>query len=538
MVAMSAEIRLRGTPVAPGIALGRACFFRCQSKGSAAVKGDVTVECRRMEEALAWMDLHLQQLARETEARLSPDEAGIFQAHRMMVDSDNLRRELLRSTGEGLSAEAAVKLHFDRQRACFLDAESGVLRQRAADLTEIARELLHRLQRSDCFLQCMDMARCRVGHCTLNNDHILAVDELTPGLTMEMDDHTVGFLAQRAGTDSHAAILARTLGLPLVSDIADPRKSIPLDAPILLDGDRGEVVLYPTPQTLAHYRDRMAHRRRPSPAVHPVSGLEVYANVDNLAGVYAALRAEAEGIGLYRTEMEVLAAKRLLSEEEQAANYRQVSDAVGDRPVYIRLLDLGSDKVGDWLHMPAEDNPALGCRGIRLLLQRPEILRAQARALAKAAVRRSIHVIYPMITDLDQFLEARALFEAAVTDLKPAKLLHGVLFEVPSSCLQARAILEQCDFGCIGTNDLIQYLFAEDRGRSAAGTPERPRHEALWGLIGEMARVGRELGKRLSICGECAGDPGLLDRVRMAGIDTVSVSPARIGEIRRAFLAG
>ena len=553
-----AETRLRGTPVAPGVAFGRACFFRCRAPQVPAVTleppaqpiavpvvdhrraeapaADPAFESERLQQALAQVHTQLEQLAHDTEARLGPEPAAIVQAHGMMVASPSLRRDLRALIEQGLTAETAVGRYFERQRARLLQADSEVLRQRAADLDEIARDLLDRLRGGEPFLQCRDLARCRVGSCPLRNDHILVADELTLGLTLRMDEHTVGFLASRAGPDSHAAILARTLGVPLVAGIADPTGSIPISAPILLDGDRGEVILHPTRATRDAYRDRLTSRQHSAKAVPPVPGLEVHSNVDNLAGVHAALRAEAEGIGLYRSEMEALAAGRLLSEEEQAASYRQACDAIGERPVHIRLLDLGADKAADWLQLPAEDNPALGCRGLRLLLQRPELLRAQARALATAAARHPIHVVYPMVIDLDQFLQARALFDAAIADLPPARLLHGVLFEVPSACLQAAVILQRCDFGCIGTNDLIQYLFAEDRGRSDAADLALLQHPALWNLIGDIGRTARRLGKRLSICGECAAHPEMLDKVRGAGINTVSTSPPYIGQVRRAFL--
>jgi phosphoenolpyruvate-protein kinase (PTS system EI component) len=205
------------------------------------------------------------------------------------------------------------------------------------------------------------------------------------------------------------------------------------------------------------------------------------------------------------------------------------------RGVCIRLLDLGNDKTAEWLKATPQRGALVGHRGARLLLASPDLLREQARALARASVHGPVQVLYPMISDVEQFLELRALFDQAVVDLKPVGLQHGVLFEVPAACLAARQLMDAADFGCIGTNDLIQYLFAADRSDGDAVSHSRFETAAvLWDLIQSMSRTARQAGKPMTICGELAGNPELTCRIMQSGLTAVSTSPSRIAGVRRA----
>jgi phosphotransferase system enzyme I (PtsI) len=245
--------------------------------------------------------------------------------------------------------------------------------------------------------------------------------------------------------------------------------------------------------------------------------------------------ARAEGIGLYRTEMELLVEGRLLSETEQAARYTDVVRAMAGKPVYIRLLDFGADKAATCLDLSPQGDFRPGLRGAELLLACPELLHTQARALARASRHGPIHVIYPMIVGVNQFRELRVRFDEAVANLQPSGLRHGVLFEVPSACLEAQRILGLADFGCIGTNDLIQYLFAADRTNGVLSSDTCLETESvLWRIIQGLSRAAKAAGKPMAICGELAGNPDLTRRVIQAGISAVSTSPSRIADVRRA----
>jgi phosphotransferase system enzyme I (PtsI) len=374
-----------------------------------------------------------------------------------------------------------------------------------------------------------------VGHCRLANDHVLVGEELSASLPIETDRYTVGYIVEKGGPTSHAVILARALQRPAVGNILQVSTVIPLAAKVLINGDTGEVIINPSAATLARYRPALAGAGQGTPVSDPVPGLKVMANIERSTDVHEVLAARAEGIGLYRTEMELLVEGRLLSETEQAARYADVVRAMAGKPVYIRLLDFGADKAATCLDLSPQGDFRPGLRGAELLLACPELLHTQARALARASRHGPIHVLYPMIVGVNQFRELRARFDEAVADLQSSGLRHGVLFEVPSACLQAQRILGLADFGCIGTNDLIQYLFAADRTNGVLSSDTCLETESvLWRIIQGLSRAATAAGKPMAICGELAGNPDLTRRVIQAGISAVSTSPSRIADVRRA----
>ncbi len=527
------ETRLRGIPLCPGVAAGRVCLY-VHSLPCADRLTDQS-QAQRLQAAIEWLDGRKAVLAREAEARLGALAAEIFQAHRMILADEALLDRLFGSIhSEGLTAEAAVEREFEDCRRQLLEADTPYLRERAADITEIQRGILDRLGESSPVLACRDTAGCALGTCPLGNRHIVVAPELTPDLTLEVDRHTVGFLVERGAATSHAAILARGLGLPAVSTSCQLSRWISRDAYLLVDADHGEVVVNPTEETLGRYRDVIQTSSMPLPVAEPVPALRVMANVDRPAAVREALIARADGIGLSRTEMELLARGRPLTETELVARFQEMLAAMPGKPVYVRLTDLGSDKGARWLGLPRESNPALGCRGARLLLTRPELLRDQARALAQCSVQRPIHVVYPMVSGPGQFRSLRKLFQDTVQDMPCGKLFHGPMLEVPAACLQVEELLEDADFGCIGSNDLAQYLLACDRTDHSIPEETLVDNPALWKLIGHMVRAAEQSGKPLSICGELAGNPNYTRRIMDVGIKAVSTNPRRIAAVRQA----
>ena len=528
----STEHRLQGTALSPGLAIGRPCFLNQKTIADAAIAGN---EQQRLTDALLWMARRLQILARTANNRLGGDEAEIFSAWRMMLDDESFRQQLFADiTSAGMSAEQALRNRFRQFRTGLESADSDYLQQRCADITELEHGILNHLHGTGSCRCCKDMVECDIGHCRLGNDHILVGSTLAASLPIELDSHTVGCLVENGSRTSHAVILARALQLPVVGNIHHLPKTIPLDSLMVINGDSGEIILNPGRQTLQALR-RIHVKRRPSISVHaPLPGFKVMANLDCAADVNQALAVKADGIGLYRSEIEILAERRMPSAAEQQTCYRGLLAAMGDLPVTIRLLDLGADKHADWIvkNCPADSR---GRRGASLLLACPELLREQARALAVVARQRPVHVLYPMVTDREQFIALRSLFESCVADLKPALLRHGVMFEVPSACLQARQILDVADFGSIGTNDLIQFLFATGRGsHNGAGGQGYEHHAVLWQLIEQLSGAARLTGKPLSICGELAGNPECTQHIMAAGISTVSTGAINIAGVRKA----
>jgi len=266
----------------------------------------------------------------------------------------------------------------------------------------------------------------------------------------------------------------------------------------------------------------------------PVEALAVMANINLAAEVKTVRRMKAEGIGLYRTEMEFFAAGRLLDEDEQADRYARVLKAMDSQPVYFRLLDLGGDKPSPLFEFPAEENPSLGLRGTRYLLSRPDLLRTQARALARASRHATVHVMYPMVVGVDQFRRARRLFLEATAGLRKGDIRHGPMFEVPAAVFEAPELLAEADFASIGSNDLVQYLFAVDRNNENVAHDYSPDRPVFWRVLGDLVRAAREAGCPLSICGELASEPAYTRRLLALGVRTVSVSPRLIPGVRLA----
>ena len=536
MFQLSAEHRLSGTALSPGLAIGRPCFINQKtSTGAGSDAAATDGEQQRLDDALAWMARRLELLARTAAERLGAEEAEIFRAYRMMLEDEFFRQPLFEDVASrGMGAGQALRNRFRECRTGLETADSDYLLQRCADIADIEQGILDYLYGTDSSRFCKDTDACGIGHCRLGNDHILIGKTLTASLPIELDTHTVGFLVEKGSRTSHAVILARALRLPVVGNIHHLPEAVPLDTVVVVNGDAGEVILNPTQQTLSGLRRTLANRVPAIPVYNPLSDFRVMANIDRAADVNQALAAKADGIGLYRTEIEMLAERRMPCAAEQQARYRGLIEAMGERPVTVRLLDLGADKDADWLQKNRSAGPE-GCRGARLLLACPELLREQARALARAASQRPINVLYPMVVDLDQFVSLRALFESCVADLKPALLRHGAMFEVPSACLQARQILEVADFGSIGTNDLIQYLFAADRTcQDGVDGQYFDYHAVLWRLIEELTRVANQAGKPLSICGELAGNPEFAQRIMETGITVVSTGAMHIAAVRQA----
>jgi phosphotransferase system enzyme I (PtsI) len=487
----------------------------------------VRYEQARLHRAVELAADRLRELAERVAESIGQPEAAIFDAQRMILSDAGLSREIdALIEKDHFNAEAAVSRTLDAYESRLRDLDNDYLKERATDIGEIRRRLLDTLGNMGVSLHCWSQEHCQSG-----TNRIIVAQDLTPSLTIELDtDHIMGFVTERGGPTSHAAILARALGIPAVSGIKGIHEMIGCGTEVLLDGSTGEVVVWPGERTLAA-RHCLQDQPPASPeAVAPVPGLAVMANISRADEVADALHMQAEGIGLY------LAAERLLDEEEQAARYASVVQAMDGRPVYFRLLDIGGDKEAPFFNLPKEDNPYLGFRGSRVLLGRPDLLAPQARALARISLRGPVHVIYPMIVEAEQFRKLRRMFQEAVAGVPTGRILHGVMFEVPAACLQARELLEAADFATIGTNDLVQYLFAVDRNNELVARDCSPDHPAFWSLIRQIAEAARQTGRPLSVCGEMAGDPRYLPKWRALGINTLSVAPRLIPGLRRALI--
>jgi len=532
---MHTETTFKGLSLSRGIAVARVCLFnehRHSNLPEYRVDGEgVELEKQRLRRSVAVAGERLEEVRHGVADRIGAAEAEIFVAQRMILEDETLMTRMFGVIeADNVNAESAVVSVLDEYENRLLGVDNEYIKERSTDFGEVKRRLLDVLANAHPSLQCAGGMHCQKG-----KDRIVVAQELTPSLTVEMDtEQTLGFITERGGVNSHAAILARALGIPAVSGIPDIHALLSCGMEVLIDGDAGEVVVLPREETLQRVQTRVAGRVRTPQPEAPVSGFTVMANISTSEEAAAAVAMRAEGIGLYRTEFELFAADRLLSEDEQYERYARVVAAMAGRPVTFRLFDIGGDKPLGFLDLPSEENPYLGWRGSRFLLDRRDFLQTQARALARVSAEGEVRVLYPMVVDLPQYRRMKELFCAARDGLPRGNLKHGVMFEVPAACLQAAEFFEECDFASIGTNDLVQYLFAVDRNNERVAYDYRPDREALWTLVRAMAKAAHDAGKPLSICGELAGDPDYIPRVREAGIHTVSVSPRLIPGVRLA----
>jgi len=529
---LNTETEFRGLAVSPGQVMARVCLFRQalhENVPEYRVAGEAKKEERhRLQEAVAVVLDRLEGLQEVVRDRVGPAEAEIFSVQRAILEDPALESQLMDAVDQGRNAEVAVKQTFEAYEARMREFDSGYQSERAGDLGELKRRLLAELTETTSAFVCQNEPHCQRG-----KGRIVVTEELSPSLALELNtDDIRGLVTERGGTTSHAAILARGLGIPAVSGIPHIHDLVACGTEVLLDGDAGEVVVWPSEQRLAGLRVH-GPAEVEGPA-EPVEGLRVLANISLAEEVDLANRHQAEGVGLYRTELEFFAADRLLDEDEQADRYGRVVRAMTGRPVAFRLLDLGGDKPSHLFEFPEEENPSLGLRGLRYLLNHPDLLRTQARALARASEEGAVQIMYPMVTGLEQFRAVRAMVEEATADLAPGRLEHGPMFEVPSAVLEAEALLAEADFASVGSNDLLQYLFAVDRNNVHVASDYVPDRPVFWQVLEEVARAAREARVPLSICGELAAEPAYLGRLMALGYRTVSVSVRLIPGIRRA----
>ncbi len=529
------EIVFDGRPLSHGVAVARVCMFNENRHSNLPMyKVDGAgreKELKRLERAVELVLVRIEEIRQRVEQDIGPAEAEIFVAHIMILKDEEVLGSLRKEVEEqGNNAESAVRRVLDSLEDRMRQLDNAFMRERATDVGEIKSRLLDALGNMRPSLQCADDALCQRGR-----DRIIVAEELTPSLTLDIDiEHTVAFVTERGGRNSHAAILARALGIPAVSGLAGFRESVGCGVELLVDGHTGRVVVWPEEDTVREAKSHEAKVFRKPTAIEPVPGLTVMANLSLHSDIEDAEEMMAEGVGLFRTEFEIIAKQKMLSEDEMFERYIEILKAFKDRVVFIRALDLGSDKTVPFLNISREENPSLGWRGTRLLLGEKELFSKQARALARASKDRDVCVMYPMIVDVNQFRKIKKAFQENTVDIETGTISHGVMFEVPSACLMAEDILREADFGSIGSNDLAQYLFAVDRENEMVSFDYNPDHPVFWRLIEEIAQAGRNTGKPVSICGEIAGEPEYTTKLLDAGIRSVSVSPRRIPGVRLA----
>jgi len=522
---------LAGTPASPGLAAGRVFQYRPEALKVLETGKDAAQERSFLEAALQDAGLQLESIKARIRASADPTRVQILSAHQELLADPELKAAACEGIAAGQSAAFAWQAAFTGGAARLAGLESPLLRERAHDLRDVGHRVLVLLTGST-----------GAGP-EPPKDSILVAEALTPSEAAQLDRTKVlGLCTTTGGPTGHVAILARALGIPAVVGIDEAALAIPGHALVVLDGSRGillrdlsapalaEVQAQIGRQTGIRAQEREAAQK---PAVtRDGFALEVAANIRSAQEAREAVAAGAQGIGLLRSEFLFLNRETAPTEDEQAAEYSAVARILGpDRKLVIRTLDVGGDKPLAYLPLPAEANPFLGLRGVRVSLERPDLFRSQLRAILRAAPLGDLHIMFPMVSTLEELLAAKAILaeEAKALD-RSAKV--GVMIEVPSAVLIADALAREVDFFSIGTNDLTQYCMAMDRGHPRLARQADALHPGVLQLIGLTVASAHKHGRWVGVCGGLASDVLALPALLGLGVDELSVSVPAIGAIK------
>ncbi len=538
-------VELHGIPVSPGVAIGPALVLdregyrieRCQVEPN-----DVAEETGQLRRAVDAVSRRLETSRLETSAVAGVATGDIFAAQLQMLHDPRLHVELQRRITKNFqSAAFAVSEVLHRYASDLRRLDNSLLAERAEDVLDIEQQLLRQLG-----------AVSRRPLSELTEPVIVLSHNLTPSETANLDRRYVrGFCTETGGPGGHTAIVAKGLELPAVVGIGDFLEGIRSTTRVIVDGDRGIVILDPDDDTLRRYEE--GRERRLSLAIRlaelrdlpaaTIDGVEISlnANIEFPHEVATCLDRGAAGIGLYRTEFLYLSSAQDPTEEEHYNAYRQVVEAMQGRPVIIRTLDLGADKMGSRPLIEPEPNPFLGLRSIRLSLKTPELFRPQLRAILRAAVHGDVRVMFPLITTLAELRQSRMLINIIAEDLAEEGIPHrsnipiGMMVEVPAAVLMLDWFVKEVDFLSIGTNDLVQYTLAVDRSNEYVADLYQSSDPSVLRLI-EMCVSAAKLGNiPLGICGEMSSNPARALLLLGMGVRSLSVPPNALPKVKKAI---
>lgn len=541
---LNRPVSLKGASFADGIGLGHVVLHEPRVVVTQLIAEDTDEELKRLDAAMASLRLSVDDiLARGAEAGQG-EHRDILEAYRMFAQDRGWTRRLNEAIRAGLTAEAAVEKVQSDTRARMTRQTDPFLRDRLHDFDDLANRLLRELMgRSHGPLEG-----------DLPDDAIVVARSMGAAELLDYDrDRLRGLVLEDGAPTSHVAIVARALGIATVGQVVDAVALVEPGDAIIVDGETGEVQLRPPVDIESAYADKVRFRARrqeqylqfrDKPAV-TLDGTEI--NLHMNAGLIMDLphldQSGASGIGLFRTELQFMIASSFPRLSEQQAFYTQVIDSCGDRPVTFRSLDVGGDKVLPYLRAPAEENPAMGWRAIRLGLDRPALLKTQVRALLKASAGRELRLMFPMVTEVAEFQHAKVIVERELAHLTRhghpvAKTLKlGVMVEVPSLLWQLDELLRSVDFLSVGSNDLMQFMMASDRGNTRLSGRFDPLSPSFLRALRKIVDRANEANVPFSLCGEIAGKP--LEAMALIGIGyrTLSMAPAAIGPVKAMIMA-
>ena len=531
-----------GKSVFGGIAIGKISVYQKKEQQVKRVKiDDPEQEMARYEKAKAEGIKQLQGLYDKALREVGEANAAIFEVHQMMMEDDGYNESvenIIRS--QGVNAEYAVATTGDNYAQMFSAMDDDYMRERAADVRDISERLLTILNGEE------------TGAVDADEPKIIVAEDLAPSETVQLDkDKVLSFVTVKGSLNSHTAILARTMAIPALVNTSVSLES-EMDGRLgIVDGADGTFYVDPDEETLAEMKKRQEEDLSRKQLLLTLKGKEnvtldgqkvmLYANIGNIKDLATVIQNDAGGIGLFRSEFIYLEKEDFPTEEEQFQIYRQVAQTMAGKRVIIRTLDIGADKQCDYFHMEHEENPALGCRAIRICLTRPEIFKTQLRALFRASAFGKIAIMYPMITSVQEVRKIKEIVEEVKAELTSQGVEfgnpeQGIMIETPAAAIISDDLSKEVDFFSIGTNDLSQYTMAIDRQNPQLDLFFDPHHPAVLRMISLVMENAHKAGIWAGICGELGADQSLTKEFLAMGVDELSVSPGSILPLRKIIL--
>ncbi|WP_026475778.1 phosphoenolpyruvate--protein phosphotransferase [Alkaliphilus transvaalensis] len=531
---------LKGTAASPGYAIGKALVLRNEAiKIEKETVANVEEEKERFSSALKKSKEEIIKIREKALVNLGESKAAIFDAHLMILEDPELIKTIHQKIENNYNATFALKETADEFIAIFEGMDNEYMKERAADIRDVTDRILRNLTGQ----KATDLS-------LLDEEVIIVAHDLTPSETATMDkDKILGFITNIGGRTSHTAIMARTLEIPAVVGLNNATSVINDGDFIILDGETGKIDINPSQDQIEEYKrlkDAYEKERKDLEAMRGKASItkdgrqvELGGNIGTPEDINGLLRNDAEGVGLFRTEFLYMNRNTMPTEEEQFSAYKKVLEAMNPKPVVIRTLDIGGDKNLPYLKIDEEMNPFLGYRAIRLCLKENKIFKDQLRAMLRASIYGNLKIMFPMISNLKELLEAKKVLQEVMEELNQEGIRFsddievGIMIEVPSAAIISDMLAKHVDFFSIGTNDLIQYTCAVDRMNEKIHDLYQPFHPAVLRLIQMVIENGHKEGIWVGMCGESAGDQRLIPIFLGMGLDEFSMSPISILPARK-----